>query len=79
MFGPNISGTFTVCTRNDADDRNEATGAFAVTDGGGRGDIYALGDTRPKWDLSATRSSSVYGGSTTVQPPAIRVLPCIKI
>ena len=28
--------------------------------------------------LEASRSSSIYGGSTTVQPPAIRLLPCIK-
>ena len=28
--------------------------------------------------LEASRSSSVYGGSTTVQPPAVKLLPCIK-
>ena len=76
---PNITGSVTVCTRNDGnDDRNEASGAFTLSDGGGRGDAYALQFTRPKWDFSATRSSSLYGGSSTVQPPAIRVLPCIK-
>lgn len=75
---PNISGTFTVCTRNDDSGNNEATGAFVLSDGGGRGDIYALGTSRPRWDLSATRSSSVYGGSSAVQPSSLRFLPCIK-
>ena len=28
--------------------------------------------------LEASRSSSIYGGSTTVQPPAVKLLPCIK-
>lgn len=75
---PNIIGTFTVCTRHDGSGINAASGAFAVSDGGGRGDIYALGSTRPKWDLSATRSSSLYGESSSVQPPSLRLLPCIK-
>ena len=79
MFGrPNLSGTFTVCTRNEDTGLNEASGAFSLSDGGGKGDIYGLGAKRPKWDFSANRSSSVYGGSTTVQPPAIRFLPCLK-
>lgn len=28
--------------------------------------------------LEASRSSSIYGASTTVQPPAVKLLPCIK-
>lgn len=32
--------------------------------------------TRYKFD--ASRSSSIYGNSTTVQPPALTLLPCIK-
>ena len=28
--------------------------------------------------ISASRSSSIYGNSTTVQPPALTLLPCIK-
>ena len=28
--------------------------------------------------LDASRSSDLYGSSTTVQPAALRVLPCIK-
>lgn len=29
-------------------------------------------------NLDASRSSSIYGNSNTVQPPAIILLPCIK-
>ena len=34
--------------------------------------------TAMKLGLDAARSSSLYGNSTTVQPPALRLLPCIK-
>ena len=77
MFGPNITGSLTVFTSN-ADAHNEAEGAFSLSDGGGNGESYNYANHRPKWDLSAARSSSLYGGSPSVQPPALRVLPCIK-
>ena len=31
-----------------------------------------------RWGFDASRSSSVYGASQTVQPPALTLLPCIK-
>ena len=31
-----------------------------------------------RWSFSASRSSSIYGRSTTVQPPALTMLPIIK-
>ena len=34
--------------------------------------------TQPRVGIDASRSSGVYGASMTVQPPSIRVLPCIK-
>ena len=36
-------------------------------------------NTALKIGLDASRSSSIYGQSSTVQPPALRLLPCIKI
>ena len=39
-----------------------------VEGGSNRGDVY----------MDASRSSSVYGKSNTVQPPALTLLPCIK-
>ena len=34
--------------------------------------------TSPIQGFDASKSNSIYGSSTTVQPPAIRLLPCIK-
>ena len=78
---PNISGSFTVYTAfnpKNPDFTNEASGAFTVGDGGGNGESNRHTGTCPKWTLSASRSSSAYGNSSTVQPPSIRFLPCIK-
>lgn len=30
------------------------------------------------WSISASRSSSVYGNSSTVQPASLRLIPCVK-
>lgn len=79
---PNITGSFTVYTAfnpKNPDFKNEASGAFTVGDGGGNGESNRHTDTCPKWTLSASRSSSAYGNSSYVQPPSLRVLPCIKI
>lgn len=32
----------------------------------------------PQFSFDASRSSSIYGNSSTVQPPALTLLPCIK-
>ena len=82
MFGPNITGSFTVYTSagaNQSDNNNEASGAFSLSDGGGNGESYKFANHRPKWSFSAARSSSLFGGSSSVQPPSLRLLPCIKI
>ena len=61
---PNITGTASV-----ASDKNVANGVFAwnderyATNGGGQGGQWGL-------TFNASRSSSIYGNSTTVQPPA---------
>ena len=34
--------------------------------------------TSPVMGFDASKSNSIYGASTTVQPPALRLLPCIK-
>lgn len=69
---PNISGIFSGTTHY------TASGAF-YTDSG----IYSLngassGGGAIRVLFSATKSSSIYGASTTVQPPALTLLPCIK-
>lgn len=42
--------------------------------------VGATGDNRhfPHFRFNASRSSSIYGKSTTVQPPALTLLPCIR-
>ena len=61
---PNITGSFST-----ASDKNLGTGAFSwtnnkyATNGGGKGGQYEI-------NFNASRSSSIYGKSSTVQPPA---------
>ena len=71
--GPNITGQISNIASYD-----ESSGSFALTqtngvhhDGGGA--------RRYKVDFSASRSVNLYGRSSTVQPAALRFLPCIKV
>ena len=74
MFGPNIIGTIGDIRRG----YTSASGSFTVVNEGrsynGNADI--LGS---KFDFHASASSSIYGASSGVQPPAIFGLACIKI
>ena len=74
---PNITGTFGYM-RRDSDAYTTAAGAFAFSSGGsgytGNSQVSGRG-----WNMSATRSSSVYGSANTVQPASIRTMLCIKI
>lgn len=69
---PNITGY----TGGAADDYVSTSGAFyragsgCEADNGNWGTFHAY--------LDASRSSSVYGNSSTVQPPALKLLPLIK-
>ena len=75
MFGPNITGTGEV-----------AKGWSGV---GWSGALWSEGDiggrSASSWDgafnmyLDASRVSSIYGSSSEVQPPSLRLLPCIKL
>lgn len=78
---PNITGSM---IRNN---RGAVLG-FSSTDNGAlySQDISIIGDSNssnPAFGVkdiyfSASRSNSIYGNSTTVQPPALTLLPCIK-
>ena len=72
---PNITGTFS-CTDIASNShsytgigafRNQADGTAPYAGGGGNPNTYR------KIDINASRSSSIYGNSNTVQPPAYRV------
>lgn len=70
---PNITGNISAF-------RNDISGAFAGSNNTNRydgwednGDEYAVSTS-----FDASRSNSIYGASTTVQPPAMTVIYCIK-
>ena len=63
-------------TRNTESD-NEGSGAFSVSDGGGRGESYEYMNTRPKFTFNASASNSIYGNET-VQPNSSYSLIIIK-
>lgn len=65
---PNITGDIVVYTAVSGD--NSASGAFEKFDGTGRGESYQYAGNNQGYSFDASRSSSVYGKSTTVQPPA---------
>lgn len=72
---PNISGTF---TEHGNTSGMQCTGAFT-----GEERIGLKSNQGGAWDggrvtLNSSLSSRVYGSSSSVQPPAIALLPCIK-
>lgn len=73
MFGPNIIGSF-----EESGDSMEADGCFEETQTHGGWVYGGSGGLRKRVDIDASRSSSAYGRSSTVQPPSVRFLPCIK-
>lgn len=74
---PNITGQFG-CDDRAAGYRN---GAFGIGSQSGVNTSAEGGDGRPWYyfDFNASRSNSIYGRSSTVQPPALTLLPCIHI
>ena len=73
--GPNITGSGPLAANGAGD--GDFSGAF-YRDESMTGAIAEGGSTDSKVSFSASRSSGLYGASTTVQPPAIRLLPSIK-
>ena len=63
---PNITGTF----RGGNAGSPAASGAFVVDGSGGGNGWDGTANMRTTWSFDASRSSSVYGNSSTVQPPA---------
>ena len=70
---PNITGTF------GGNRYYSASGAFVYT-----GSTHVRGSSRSGGAMegvkfNASSSSSVYGKSTTVTPPSVKLLPCMKL
>jgi hypothetical protein len=81
MFGPNITGGFTLDV--------VSVGRFGIADTYGAftsSDPYEMrfeagaskGNQYTRAEFSAASSNSIYSGSS-VQPPALLLLPCIKV
>ena len=77
---PNIDGAFGFA--HDVGvmtDKSTPSGAFAK--GTNRGRIFDVGSTPSNCydaDFKASRSNSIYGSSTTVQPPSIKLIPQLR-
>lgn len=79
---PNITGSFDLLVANNAHIRpDRASGAFSksgtygyISSGDASGSSSDLGQI----DFSASSSNSIYGNSTTVQPPAVTMRYIIK-
>lgn len=80
MFGatPNISGEFGYYRADANSVYRYASGAFSTRDSG-KGYTGQSAVSGFAWTFSASDSSGTYGNSLSVQPPAIRLLPCIKL
>jgi hypothetical protein len=57
----------------------ETTGSFSKVDSNGELPESQKVRSGSYFDFDASRSSSMYGGSVTVQPPALQSLACIKL
>ena len=75
MFGPNITGTVTGL---DYGSGGWTGGAFNVLKLY-PGTTISSESCASQSSFMASRSSSVYGNALTVQPPSLRLIPCIKI
>ena len=73
---PNITGWFSVYTRDDYP--NKADGAFTKTSTSDEGESYVRDGTCPKFNFDASLSNPIYGNSDTVQPPACCLIAQIK-
>lgn len=79
MFGrPNITGEILGTTKSGWENSNGCF--FALADKQSLGN-WAGGDHEGSqmFRMEANRNSSIYGASGMVQPPALMLLPCIKI
>jgi microcystin-dependent protein len=78
---PNIAGTATYVNSDGVDQTNfPDTGCFFWGIYNHSWKTYSTnnGPAKRNLNFSASRSNSIYGKSSTVQPPALCLLPCIR-
>ena len=76
---PNITGHTGWIAAGGANDAKDVSGAIGYIEKGSHAGIGGGGDLWMEYDINASRSSSIYGNSNTVQPQAIKVLYYIVI
>lgn len=75
---PNITGTITVYTASGYGN-NDATGAFELFNGSGRGESYVFSGSNQGFSFDASRSSNIYNSDyAEVQPKRILMYFIIK-
>ena len=75
---PNITGNFSVQFISNGDFTECENGALYTWGSTGNMTVGGAAYIGRHIAIDASRSSSIYGNSTTVQPPALTLLPCIK-
>lgn len=78
---PNIEGTFNACDSNSNYIKIYGSGVFSnmtTTSSNLSGSSSGTKDIVSTVGFNASRSSSIYGNSETVQPPAAKLIPIIK-
>lgn len=82
MFGPNISGSFTLQKSGEFNsahgDISEGPFYKSSSKKGQFNNAAEWASEVPRVLFSASRSSNLYGNSSTVQPSTIRTMLCIK-
>ena len=79
MFGPNISGTFaTAKLQSGGDEYLNGSGAFKRIATSQVESCDGAQWSGVSWNFDASRVDAVFGDSSTVQPEALQLLPCIK-
>ena len=73
---PNITGAGPLASSDSPS--GSFTGAFSKATGSLAGGISEGGSVDANVTFDASASSAIYGAASTVQPPAVRLLPCIK-
>lgn len=74
---PNITGSYDDA-RASPNWNNKATGAFIDTFNSTFGGDYVASGTGGTIIFNASYSNAIYGASSTVQPPSVTTLYCIK-
>lgn len=73
---PNITGAGPLASSDSPS--GSFTGAFSKATGSLAGGISEGGSVDANVTFDASASNALYGAASTVQPPAVRLLPCIK-